>query len=276
MEEHKTRILFADDEPGIRVTLKAILEKEGFEVMVAATVPEALRLINDERFDVLIADLNIGERADGFTLISAMRRVQPHAVNLILTGYPDFETALHAIRNQVDNYLTKPADIKQLLATIKEKIKQPRQAASLPVKRVSAVLQERADDIAEEWLEEASQNPALSSVQLSKKERLDHIRQIIEKLAQRVATDGNVIATDEMEAGIKHGQQRLAQGYSPRLIAAEARLLHVVLSRVIQNHLLSIDMSTLISDMMVIGEALHKQFEESLRAFDEATYRRAG
>src|SRR5690349_13219873 len=94
----KIKILFADDEPAIRITLGAILQQEGFEVTLAATVPEALGYINQNAYDVLLADLNIGERSDGFTLISAMRRVQPHAVTLILTGYPDFETALHAIR----------------------------------------------------------------------------------------------------------------------------------------------------------------------------------
>ena len=69
MEKRKTRILFADDEPAIRITLPAILQQEGFEVSVAATVAEALAYINRDTFDVLLADLNIGERGDGFTLI---------------------------------------------------------------------------------------------------------------------------------------------------------------------------------------------------------------
>jgi len=46
MEKPKTRILFADDEPAIRMTLPAILQQEGFEVSVAATVAEALACIN--------------------------------------------------------------------------------------------------------------------------------------------------------------------------------------------------------------------------------------
>src|SRR5437763_13787108 len=109
MGERKTRILFADDEPAIRMTLPAILQQEGFEVSVADTVAEALAYINRDTFDVLLADLNIGERGDGFTLNSAMRRGQPHAVTQILTGYPDFETEMQAIRNQDDDHLTKPA-----------------------------------------------------------------------------------------------------------------------------------------------------------------------
>lgn len=269
MEKRKTRILFADDEPAIRMTLPLILTQEGFEVSVAATVAEALALINREQFDVLLADLNIGERGDGFTLISAMRRVQPGAVTLILTGYPDFETALQAIRSQVDDYLTKPADIQQLVKTIKKKFKHPERTTPLQIKRVSTILRESADAIVDDWLREASRNETLSSIQLSKDQRLDHIRQIIEELARRIDAGPNVIADNEMRGAMKHGQERYQQGYTVQRIAIEARLLHSVVSRVLYKHLLSVDMSTCISDMMQMGESLHEQFEESVRAFEE-------
>jgi len=269
MEKPKTRILFADDEPAIRMTLPAILQQEGFEVSVAATVAEALAYINRESYDVLLADLNIGERGDGFTLISAMRRVQPQAVTLILTGYPDFETALQAIRNQVDDYLTKPADIRNLVTTIKEKSANPRRVAPMQIKRVSEILRESADEIVNEWLEETDKNTILSSLELSRKERLDHIRLMIEELAKRIEAGPSVIADNDKKAATKHGQERFEQGYTVRRIAIEARLLHVVLSRVLHKHLLSIDMSTCISDIMLMGEGLHEEFEESIRAFEE-------
>jgi two-component system response regulator RegA len=269
MDQRKTRILFADDEPGIRMTLPLILEQEGFEVSVAATVAEALVYINRDSFDVLLADLNIGEKGDGFTLISAMRRVQPSAVTLILTGYPDFVTALEAIRNQVDDYLTKPTNLKQLVETIKEKSKQPRRVSPLQVKRVSTILRESADEITEEWLTEASKNTLLSSVRLSKKERIDHIRLIIEELAKRIEAGPNVVADNKKTGAARHGQERFEQGYTARHIAIEARLLHIVISRVLDKHLLAVDMSTCISDMMLMGEGLHEEFEESIRAFEE-------
>jgi len=269
MEKPKTRILFADDEPAIRMTLPAILQQEGFEVAVAATVAEALAYINRESFDVLLADLNIGERGDGFTLISAMRRVQPQAVTLILTGYPDFETALQAIRNQVDDYLTKPADIRNLVATIKEKAANPRRVPPMQIKRVSMILRESADEIVNEWLEETNKNTILSSLELSRKERLDHIRLMIEELAKRIEASPSVIADNDKQAATKHGQERFEQGYTVRRIAIEARLLHGVISRVLHKHLLSIDMSTCISDIMLMGEGLHEEFEESIRAFEE-------
>lgn len=274
MTKSKTRILFADDEPSIRLTLPLILEQQGFEVTVAATVAEALAFINRNSFDVLLADLNIGEPGDGFTLISAMRRVQPTAVTLILTGYPDFATALQAIRNQVDDYLTKPTDVNQLVETIKEKCRDPRRVAPIQVKRISTILRENANEIVAEWLQEASQNPTLSSIPLNKKERLDHIHQIIEGLAKRIDAAPNVITNEKPTGAVKHGEARFEQGYTAGRIALEARLLHGVLSRVLHKHLLSIDMSTCISDMMVMGESLHEQFEESIKAFEEeAQYR---
>jgi len=49
-----TRLLFVDDEAGIRKTLKLILDQHGFDVTTSATVPEALQLINHERFEVLV------------------------------------------------------------------------------------------------------------------------------------------------------------------------------------------------------------------------------
>jgi CheY-like chemotaxis protein len=73
----KTRVLFVDDEETIRLTLPVILEQHGFEVTVAGTVPEALDIITHQKFDILLTDLNIGTPADGFILVTAMRRCQP-------------------------------------------------------------------------------------------------------------------------------------------------------------------------------------------------------
>src|SRR6202000_482258 len=120
------KLLFVDDEAGIRLTLSAILKIKGFDVTTAASVPEALEIIGTKKFDVLLSDLNIGETGDGFTVVSAMRRIQPEAATFILTGYPDFESALTAIRNQVDDYVTKPADVKQLVHVLREKSSLPR------------------------------------------------------------------------------------------------------------------------------------------------------
>ena len=89
---------------------------------VAGSVAEALSKINSSRFDVLLSDLNIGEDGDGFRVVRALRSIQPQCVTVILTGYPAFESALQGIRNQVDDYLIKPADLESLITTIHEKL----------------------------------------------------------------------------------------------------------------------------------------------------------
>jgi len=118
----RKRILFVDDEPSIRLTLPAILQENGFEVTTASSVSEAMSEISRSRFDALLSDLNIGENGDGFVVVSAMRRSQPECVTMILTGYPGFETAVQGIRNQVDDYLTKPADIDALVNSLNQKL----------------------------------------------------------------------------------------------------------------------------------------------------------
>ena len=265
----RSKLLFVDDEAAIRVTLSAILEQHGFAVTVAATVPEALRFITQERFDVLIADLNIGLAGDGFTVVSAMRRTQPDAVTLILTGYPDFETAVRALREQVDDYVTKPADVKRLVGALKEKLQSPKRNLSHQVKRVSTVLRENAEQIIEEWFQAAAKDAKLARIPLSKEQRVDHLPGVLEELAERVDAERFESADGALDAARLHGRVRAEQGFRPRDIVIEAKLLHRAISITLQDNLLAIDLSTLTSDMMRVGASLHDQTEQSLIALDD-------
>jgi len=77
------RLLFVDDEEGIRETLPLLLQQRGFDVRVAASVPEAISEIKTHKFDVLLSDLNIGKDGDGFTVVQAMRRAHPNCVTVL-------------------------------------------------------------------------------------------------------------------------------------------------------------------------------------------------
>ena len=118
----RTRILFVDDEPNIRLTLPPVLEQHGFEVKAAGSVAEAVEQIKASRFDVLISDLNVEESGDGFRVVSAMREKQPHCIALILTGYPGFESAVDALRLRVDDYVVKPVDVETLINSLHERL----------------------------------------------------------------------------------------------------------------------------------------------------------
>lgn len=267
-----TRVLFVDDEAGIRETLKPILEHHGFEVTTSATVFDALEHINHAKFDVLLSDLNIGQPGDGFTVVSAMRRVQPEAATFILTGYPDFDTALQAIRSQVDDYLLKPADVPTLVHAIQRRLENRKPAPpEKPIKRVSQLIREGLVSISQEWLALVKAHPELAAIRLSDDKRMDHIPNIIEELARRVAALSNETTPNAKVAAIKHGQDRARHGYNIPLLAIEMRLLQRTLSNVLQRNLIRMDLSTVIGDMIVVGESLQEQMEFSIRGFEQST-----
>ncbi len=272
------RLLFVDDDPAIRITLPAILQHEGFEVTVAASVPEALDLINRERFDVLLSDLNVGEPGDGFTVVSAMRRTQPEVLTFILTGFPDFNSALEGIRQQVDDYFTKPADIPRMVGRMKAKLAEPARILQNPRKRVAVVLLERADRILEEWLAEARTNEDLRSVHLTDRQRVDYVSRLLLSLIRVLEADKVELGkrqADALRLAAAHGEDRARQGYTIPMLVIETGLLHVVISRVLLDRLLEIDLSNLTSDAMKIGEHLNALLEQSIRAFETRNVRAA-
>jgi DNA-binding NtrC family response regulator len=136
--EGGNELLFVDDEPSIRLTLPPVLQERGFHVQVAAAnVSEALAAIKAHRFDVLLSDINIDRESDGFTVVEAMRKANPDAVTILLTGYPAFESAVRSIRVEVDDYFTKPADLDAIVSTIDRKLLARGIQRTIPAKKAS-------------------------------------------------------------------------------------------------------------------------------------------
>jgi len=265
MAETRPRLLFVDDEPSIRLTLSMYLEDQGFSVAAAATVPEALGLITQENFDVLIADLNVGQAGDGFTVVSAMRRTQPRAVTFILTGYPAFETALEAIRLQVDDYITKPTDTETLAAKIRAKLAEPKREHYVNRKRLSQVVEENIPEITESWLDAVRADPMLGAINIGDEARTDHIPRVLE-VTLRIS-NGDKIGDFDTHAARDHGIMRRKQGYTVPLLIRETRLLHDVIANCMQQNLLAVEISHLIPDMLIIHQTIQKLLEESVIAF---------
>ncbi|MBI2679018.1 MAG: response regulator [Candidatus Koribacter versatilis] len=266
----KTRVLFVDDEPGIRATLPAVLEMHDFEVTTASNVPAALELIHKEAFQVLLSDLNIGEPGDGFTVVSAMRRVQPDAVTIIITGFPAFETALEAIRSQVDDYIVKPTDAKHLVATIQNKLlsagRPPRR--SIATKRVREVIDDNRDLIVSEWLDTIERMPEIVAIPLSGKERTDHVPQVLDELVRVLRSPGPPEASRKaLKAAAKHGTTRREQGYTIPMLLEEARILRCIITRIVQQNLLVVEISSLIGDLLQVEDSVCVQVNEAVRAF---------
>ncbi len=262
------RVLLVDDEPTIRITLPQILEMHGFQVTSAGTVPEALDAIARQSFDVLLADLNIGQPGDGFTVVSAMRRTQPRAVTIIITGYPAFETALEAIRNQVDDYIVKPADIQSLIRCIEQRLSgPPRPIASAAHKRVRTILKEQQRAIVEQWLQAVKDDPELNSIRISERDRKNEIPAFLSALVDTLQNQPETLSPQVIRDCRKHGAARHRQGYAISQLMKEARHLRRVIGITVQQHLLAVDISHLLSDLIQIGDNFDLALRVSVEGF---------
>ena len=271
MSSPHRRLLFVDDEPVIRISLAAVLTKHGFLVTTAATVSEALQKITTETFDILLSDLNIGNPGDGLTVVSAMRRTQPDAVTMILTGFPAFETALEAIRQQVDDYIVKPADIPTLLRAIESKLASPsRQRLLPPLKRVAMLLQENVKRIEDLWLAEVQKDSALNRLPLARQERLEYIGDILEeviRVAQAYTGNEGVKRNTSLS---RNGSKRVFEGYTAKVMLSEFCVLRRVLAQVVQENLLAVNLSYLVPDLARVNESLDEQAQERIHSlFDQ-------
>jgi ActR/RegA family two-component response regulator len=261
----KRRLLFVDDEPVIRMSLAAVLTMHDFEVTTAATVAEALQHITTAKFDILLSDLNIGNPGDGLTVVSAMRRTQPDAVTMILTGYPAFETALEAIRQQVDDYIVKPANIPTLVKTIESKMAAPpRQRQLPPPKRVAMLLQEHADRIEELWISAVQNDNALSQLPLSRQQRLSYLAGILEEIICSAQTYSGEQAANRVHSAIEGSGLHRFEGHAPATLLAEFCLLRRILAQVVQENLLAVNLSYVVPDLARVNENLDEQVQAAL------------
>jgi ActR/RegA family two-component response regulator len=267
VQNDKPKILFLDDEENIRLMLGMYLQEQDFSVTTAGTVPEALKLITQQTFDVLIADLNVGHPGDGFTVVSAMRRTQPRAVTFILTGYPAFETALEAIRLQVDDYLTKPTDTDSLAQKIRSRLSDPKVEHRIQPKRLTEIVSEHRKAITSEWLKLATDDLELGAIEISETERTDHVPRVLD-VALKICL-GEELGAADRTAARDHGIARRKQGYTIPLLIRETRLLETVLYRCVQKNLLAVMISHLLTDLISVEQTLQILLEESASAFLE-------
>ncbi|MDN5680594.1 MAG: two-component system response regulator GlrR [Ewingella sp.] len=102
-------LLLVDDDPSLLKLLGMRLTSEGFRVTTAESGAEALRLLNRERFDLVISDLRMDEM-DGMALFAQIQQHQPGMPVIILTAHGSIPDAVAATQQGVFSFLTKPVD----------------------------------------------------------------------------------------------------------------------------------------------------------------------
>lgn len=108
------RILIVDDEESIRFTLSSFLEEAGHEVRAVPDCREALAALDEAEFEIVFADIVLGE-GNGIDILKYLRSRNSTVQFILITGYPEIETASEAVRLGAFDYMTKPVTQEKVL-----------------------------------------------------------------------------------------------------------------------------------------------------------------
>lgn len=115
------KILIVDDEEGVRISLKKVLEREGYEVLTAERGTEGIEIVRQfpEDIETVISDFKM-PGMDGLETLTEIGRINPDIIRIILTGYATLDRAIDTVNLGIDGFLTKPFDNKEIKAKIRE------------------------------------------------------------------------------------------------------------------------------------------------------------
>ena len=111
------KILIVDDDRVVLASCRRILESEGYEVSLTSGVKEALELLEEKKFDLLLVDVIMPEY-DGMYLIGNVRENLPHLPILVMSGYPTPETISSGMRMGATHFIAKPFTPDELITAV--------------------------------------------------------------------------------------------------------------------------------------------------------------
>jgi len=144
------QLLVVDDEESLRITTAAILEKEGYVVDTASSGDEAITLLEEKDYDLVLTDLHM-EGGDGLSVLNQIRRNSPLTISVVLTGFASVESAIAALQEGAYDYLVKPCDIDSMKHTIRRGVEHRRlmlaeQKARMDLEQLNLDLERRIVD----------------------------------------------------------------------------------------------------------------------------------
>ena len=110
-------VLVVDDEPGMRMALKANFERDGWMVETAAGASEAVRKCGQNRFPLMVTDVCMPD-GDGLELMRRVRASDSSTAVIVLTAFGTVAQAVQAMQDGACDYLTKPFSFEQLQSTV--------------------------------------------------------------------------------------------------------------------------------------------------------------
>jgi DNA-binding NtrC family response regulator len=115
------KILIVDDEKVTMKNLEHVMKKEGYEVVGTESGQNALKLLDEYQFDVVLTDLRM-EKVDGIQILKRCRELYPDTEVVIITGYATLESAIHTMKQGAFYYIAKPFKLDEVRKVVKEAV----------------------------------------------------------------------------------------------------------------------------------------------------------
>jgi DNA-binding NtrC family response regulator len=119
----KADILVLDDDKSVRVGFRRLLTSAGYEVSTAESYQEALARMDEKEFDLILADMILGDRC-GMDILQEVTQRKLRTRVIIMTAFPSMTTINASFRMQAFDYLTKPPEREELLNCISKALQQ--------------------------------------------------------------------------------------------------------------------------------------------------------
>jgi class 3 adenylate cyclase len=115
------KILIVDDEEGVRISLKKVLHRDGYDITTAENGMEAIDIVREHinEIETVISDFKM-PGLDGLETLMEIGKLNPEIIRIILTGYATLDRAIESVNSGIDGFLTKPFDNKEIRQKIKE------------------------------------------------------------------------------------------------------------------------------------------------------------
>ena len=120
--EEKTSILIVDDDESARRALTLIFAEKGYESETAGTGRQAIEKARERFFNLALLDIKLPDM-EGVELLAPLKEIHPDIVMIMITAYASLETAVRALNAGASAYITKPLNMDEVLATVREALK---------------------------------------------------------------------------------------------------------------------------------------------------------
>src|SRR5258705_575078 len=125
MPTSKDKILVVDDQPSVRFGLRSLLQTEGYRVFEAETGAQALSSVTENAPQLILLDLRLPD-GDGLELLPRLKSIDDDVPVIILTAHGTIDTAIRALKQGAENFLTKPFDAESLIILIAKTLERSR------------------------------------------------------------------------------------------------------------------------------------------------------